>query len=146
MMNVYLDNCMFNRPFDDQTNLRISLETQAKLYIQQLIREGKLQLIWSYMLDFENDLNPFEERRNASQKWRKLAVDDISETPELMQYAKFFLNLGIAQKDALHVACALMANADYFLSTDDKFLKKLKKQDKINGINPVEFIGVINDN
>lgn len=137
---------MFNRPFDDQTNLRISLETQAKLYIQQLIREGKLQLIWSYMLDFENDLNPFEERRNAIQKWRKLAVDDISETPELMQYAKFFLNLGIAQKDALHVACALMANADYFLSTDDKFLKKLKKQDKINGINPVEFIGVINDN
>lgn len=137
---------MFNRPFDDQTNLRISLETQAKLYIQQLIREGKLQLIWSYMLDFENDLNPFEEWRNAIQKWRKLAVDDISETPELMQYAKFFLNLGIAQKDALHVACALMANADYFLSTDDKFLKKLKKQDKINGINPVEFIGVINDN
>lgn len=98
------------------------------------------------MLDFENDLNPFEEWRNAIQKWRKLAVDDISETPELMQYAKFFLNLGIAQKDALHVACALMANADYFLSTDDKFLKKLKKQDKINGINPVEFIGVINDN
>jgi len=38
-MRVYLDNCCYNRPYDDQTQMRINLETQAKLYIQQLIRE-----------------------------------------------------------------------------------------------------------
>jgi hypothetical protein len=38
-MRVYLDNCCYNRPYDNQSQLRISLETQAKLYIQQLIRK-----------------------------------------------------------------------------------------------------------
>ncbi len=46
-MRVYLDNCCFNRPFDDQRHLRIRLETEAKLRIQEVIREGGLQLAWS---------------------------------------------------------------------------------------------------
>jgi hypothetical protein len=40
-IKVYLDNCCFNRPYDDQTQLRIELETKAKLYIQQQIIEKK---------------------------------------------------------------------------------------------------------
>lgn len=31
-MRIYLDNCSYNRPYDDQSQLRISLESQAKLY------------------------------------------------------------------------------------------------------------------
>ncbi|MFO7884916.1 MAG: hypothetical protein R6U68_08850 [Desulfobacteraceae bacterium] len=37
-MKIYLDNCCFNRPFDDQTSLRIRLETEAKLDIQAKTR------------------------------------------------------------------------------------------------------------
>lgn len=37
-MKIYLDNCCFNRPYDDQTQIRISLETQAKLYLQDLVK------------------------------------------------------------------------------------------------------------
>ncbi len=48
-MRVYLDNCTFNRPFDDQTQIRISLETEAKLYIQERIRDRTLELVWSYI-------------------------------------------------------------------------------------------------
>ena len=33
-MRIYLDNCSFNRPFDDQSQLKIKLEAEAKLYIQ----------------------------------------------------------------------------------------------------------------
>ena len=62
-MKIYLDNCCFNRPYDDQSNIRIRLETEAKSYIQNLIKEGKVRLVWSYILDFENAQNPFEERR-----------------------------------------------------------------------------------
>jgi len=29
-MKVYLDNCSYNRPFDDQSQMRIYLETQSK--------------------------------------------------------------------------------------------------------------------
>lgn len=49
-----MDNCCFNRPYDDQSQLRISLETQAKLYIQDLIKNSKVELAASYMLLFEN--------------------------------------------------------------------------------------------
>ena len=53
MMRIYLDNCCFNRPYDDQSHIRVSLETQAKLYIQDKIKNQELELVSSYMLRFE---------------------------------------------------------------------------------------------
>ena len=41
-MKVYLDNCGFNRPYDNQDHLSIKLETEAKLRIQEMIKEKKL--------------------------------------------------------------------------------------------------------
>jgi len=43
MMRVYLDNCCFNRPFDDQSQARIRLEAEAKLEIQQRIADGTIE-------------------------------------------------------------------------------------------------------
>ena len=48
MLKIYLDNCCYNRPYDDQSQLRISLETQAKLQIQNMIKNKELQLASSY--------------------------------------------------------------------------------------------------
>ncbi len=62
-MIIYLDNCCFNRPFDYQSQLRIKLETEAKLKIQDEIRAGRFQLAWSYILDLENVNNPYNERK-----------------------------------------------------------------------------------
>jgi hypothetical protein len=50
VMRLYLDNCAFNRPFDDQGHIRVRLEAEAKLYIQERIQEGKAELAWSYIL------------------------------------------------------------------------------------------------
>ena len=46
---LYLDNCAFNRPFDDKEQLSVEMEAAAKLHIQDEIRDGKYDLIWSYM-------------------------------------------------------------------------------------------------
>jgi hypothetical protein len=46
-LRVYLDNCCYNRPFDDQTALFVYLETLAKLQIQQMVQHGEIELIWS---------------------------------------------------------------------------------------------------
>ncbi|STY90322.1 hypothetical protein [Moraxella bovis] len=145
-MRVYLDNCMFNRPFDNQSNLRVSLETQEKLHIQSLVYQGQLELIWSYILDFENSFNPYMERKLAISKWQKLSVIDIEESQELLAHAHFFQSLGIKSKDTLHVSCAVMGGADCFLTTDDKFLKKLAMQDKIKSCNPLYFLGFLDEN
>ena len=59
-MKIYLDNCCFNRPYDDQAQIRISLETQAKLYIQELVKNKKLDLVTSYVLWYENGQNPIQ--------------------------------------------------------------------------------------
>ena len=37
-MSVYLDNCCYNRPFDDQNQLKIAIESAAKLAIQAKMR------------------------------------------------------------------------------------------------------------
>ena len=62
---VYLDNCCYNRPYDDQSQIKISLETQAKLYVQHLIVEKKLDLVYSYISRYENSQNSLEIRRSA---------------------------------------------------------------------------------
>ena len=40
MKTLYLDMCCFNRPYDDQTQTRIRLETQAKLELQTHVKAG----------------------------------------------------------------------------------------------------------
>ena len=62
-MRVYIDNCCFNRPYDDQSSLAVRFETEAVLDIQEKIQQGTISLAWSYMLDYENNANPFIERQ-----------------------------------------------------------------------------------
>ena len=57
-MLIYLDNCCFNRPFDNQKQIRIRIETEAKLFIQEEILPGKFLLAWTYILDYENASKP----------------------------------------------------------------------------------------
>lgn len=84
-MKIYLDNCTFNRPFDNQLSIRIRIESEAKLFIQQMIIVNKLELIWSYILEFENDQNPYPERQLAIHKWKNYASTDIKESGSLME-------------------------------------------------------------
>ena len=49
-MRVYLDNCCYNRPFDEQAQLAVRLETEAKLEVQRQMRSGELEYVWSDML------------------------------------------------------------------------------------------------
>lgn len=146
-MNLYLDNCCFNRPFDDQTQLRIRLETEAKLYIQARILEGKYKLAWSYILDFENDQNPFELRKEIIRKWREIAYIDIDANDEVINLAEKIAVMGIKPKDALHIACAVVADCKYFITTDNKILNKgIKGIKDIKLIDPIGFIKLEEDN
>ena len=65
-MKVYLDNCCYNRPYDDfSKDLIVSLEAQAKLYIQEQIRDGRYELVTSEILTAEIDNCPFDIRRKG---------------------------------------------------------------------------------
>lgn len=137
-MRIYLDNCCFNRPFDDQSSLIIRLETEAKLYVQEMIRQGQLDLVWSFMMDYENGANPFSEVKNRISEWKMLAIDDCELSKEIEDQASELMELGLHEKDAAHVACAIYLEAEYFLTTDKKILNKTTPKIKI--INPIEFV------
>ena len=144
-MRIYLDNCAMNRPFDDQSHIRIRIETEAKLFLQEKIKILEVELIWSYILEFENDQNPFEEKRLAIEKWEKLSVINIYETEKLITRADDLVLLGIKTKDALHVSSAIEGNADCFITTDDRLQKKLYGRDDIKAVNPVDIVGEIDE-
>ena len=140
-MKIYLDNCCYNRPYDDQSQLRISLETQAKLYIQDLIRQQKLDLVSSYVLWYENSQNPFEIRKRAISEFiQKNTIEyiDIDKAEEIKCKADDIMKTGVKTKDAYHVACAIYANCDYFFTTDDRLLKYAT--DEMQIVNPIDFI------
>lgn len=146
-MKIYLDNCCFNRPFDDQSQIRIRLEAEAKLRIQIDIRDRKFELVWSYILDAENKANPFEERERAIREWKQHATTNIEENAAVLEKAKDLTRRGIRSKDALHIACAIAAGCGYFLTTDDKIINKNNLITELILTDPIEFIKeVYNDN
>ena len=145
IMRIYLDNCALNRPFDDQSHIRIRLESEAKLFIQEKIKNGEIKLIWSYILDIENDQNPFEEKRLAIERWKRLAVVDIEENESLIERASQFAATGVKAKDALHAASAIEGKAEFFVTTDDRLLKKLADLQEVRALNPIVVAGEIDE-
>ncbi|WP_300783896.1 hypothetical protein [uncultured Acetatifactor sp.] len=140
-MRIYLDNCSYNRPYDDQSQMRIYLETQAKLHIQDMIRQKQIELVTSYVLDFENSNNRSIQKKMAIEKFMKdYATLYVSNKhgDMLAEIADSIMETGVKEKDAYHVACALMAECDYFVTTDDRLLKY--QSEKINLVTPGEFI------
>ena len=87
-MRVYLDMCTFNRPFDDQNQLKIKLETEAKLFKQQGIVNGYYELVWSYILEYENNQNRYDDKRNAIYDWKKIAKIHCVENNKIIEYAE----------------------------------------------------------
>ena len=130
--------CTFNRPFDDQNQLKIKLETEAKLFIQQSIIDGNYELVWSYILEYENNQNRFDDKRNAIHNWKKIAKTHCVENNQIIEYAEKLKKLNIRTKDALHIACGVYTNSDYLITTDRQLFHL--KLDEIRIINPLTFL------
>lgn len=137
-MKVYLDNCCFNRPYDDQSQLKIFLETQAKLQIQKEILQGKHELVWSFILEYENEQNPFDIRKMEIKDWKGVARQLVISNDEIVSFAKGLLKKGIKEKDALHIACAVNAGCDIFFTTDKKLIHTPIPE--IKTMNPIDYI------
>lgn len=118
-MKIYLDNCCYNRPYDDQLQMRIHLDTEAKLHIQDMVKNNELELVTSYMLDYENAKNRFWHKRQAISEFMNeneayYVSQDRNE--EAIQIAEEIKKTGVKNADALHVACAILAKSNYFIT------------------------------
>lgn len=123
--------------------MKIRLETEAKLFIQQNILTGVYELVWSYILEYENSQNKFDDRRNAINEWKSVAKIFCIENDNIIKYAENLQKYHIRTKDALHIACSVYSDANYFITTD-KQLYNLK----LNGvkiINPLTFLNELEE-
>lgn len=144
-MKLYLDLCVYNRPFDYQGQERIALETSAFIYILEKVEKGYFTLSVSEVLIYENSKNPDEQRKIRVASFFHLAREFINVDDSDIERAKFLKGLGFSDIDAMHVMSAEKSKADYFVTCDDdivKLYKKHKDNIKVHIISLLEFIGM----
>jgi len=145
-LKLYLDNCCFNRPYDEPKDQIMSLEIDSKLYIQEQIKVGNFNLSWSFILDYENEENPFQDIKDSIKLWKDIAIELILPEESIKKTANELVSLyRFGAKDSLHISCAIYAKCDYLITTDKKMIKKGKLLKNIVIINPVTFISILED-
>ena len=136
-VRVYLDTCVCNRPFDDQSQPRNWLETLAFTVLLQMIELGRITLVSSSVLAYENSRNPFPHRRAWVSDCLSLADDTQLVNEPIRLRAQEMERQGLKPIDALHLACAEAAQADYFITCDDKVIRRYEGE-RTEAINPVD--------
>ncbi len=139
MVKVYLDTSIYNRPFDDQTQAKIFLETQAVVLILNMIENKLIELVSSSVLKYENSRNPFPLKQQSMSQYLKLATTYQLVNEQIRQRAEQLEQQGIKSMDALHVAASEASNSDYFLTCDKRLINRCRKL-TLKVINPVDFI------
>ena len=143
MLKIYFDNCCYGRPFDNQKDPIIRKETQAKVFIQSLVKYKALELVYSSVSLEEIKAIPFEENNQSIldfiEKNAKYYVStDNNETA--ISLTEEIMRTGVRLKDASHTACAVIAGCDYLITTDKRLIKYT--DDRIKIINPIEFLKI----
>ncbi|MBL7202512.1 MAG: twitching motility protein PilT [Anaerolineae bacterium] len=145
MTTLYLDMNINNRPFDDQGQMRIRLETTAITMVWALIQSGTFAAKWSFVLDYENSRNPFVERRAFAHYLAQACEGTIEPNEGIREMARRLERLEIRGRDALHLACAEWAGCDYLVTCDDQLVQQGKRLVEagelgLKVINPVDLL------
>lgn len=143
-MRIYLDTCCLQRPLDDQTQPRIRVETEAVFAILASVQHGAVALLTSEVLEFEISRTPDEQRRREATAILTLASERLTLSDASEQLAGSLSQAGLSAIDALHVALAATAGADYFVTADDKLLRRAKSLPDLN-VTPVSLLGLVSE-
>jgi hypothetical protein len=142
MYLIYLDVCCLNRPYDDHSQPRIYLEAQAVILILERIEKKEWRGLRSAVHTVEIGRNPDLERRQRVELLLQTGEDALLDEEDEMRARELQL-LGFDTFDALHIACAEGAEADVFLTTDDRLLKvamRVKTHLRVHIENPLTWL------
>lgn len=79
----------------------------------------------------------------AIREWRKLAVSCVMADAEVVKLAREAMAFGISGYDALHVASAIVGKADILVTTDDRFIKRMRQFGRGRVLFPVEAVAYL---
>ncbi len=146
-MRIYMDVCCLNRPFDDQSQDRIRIESEAVLAILNRCLHDWV-LIGSEAIDYEISKIPDDERKTGVKVLAAISRDKVTVDENILRKAFELENIGLKALDALHLACAEKA-AEIMLTTDDEIVKKVMANDtivKVRVENPVRWLMEVTEN
>ena len=123
-MKIYLDVYCLNRPFDDHTQDKIRLESEAIITILSHISEKKWKMIGSDIIDFEISQIPDPDRMKKVLQLVNLKAEKVTLTDNVVNRSKKIQEYTIKLLDALHLACAEEGKSEVFLTTDQNLIKK----------------------
>lgn len=139
-MKLYLDLCIYNRPFDDQGQPRIVVETVEFMFLLEKAINKEMTIINSFVLEYENSKSPLIDRRDKIEDLLKIASEYVRYSERLENRAEEIEKRGFMAMDALHIACAEAAKSDFFITCDDLLLRKGKAdKDKLK----VRIVGLM---
>lgn len=142
-MKVYLDACCLNRPFDDQRQPRIRLESEAIALILEKFRQREWEWIGSEVLSYELGQTADSERKERLLLLARQSHQSIETTEEILDQAEKLEALGFDSYDAIHLASAESAKVDVFLTTDDRMEKAANRSKLVFSfaiVNPVKWL------
>ena len=146
MSVLYLDMNVYKRPFDDQRQMRIRLDTVAITMVFALIESKHLSARWSFVLDYENDRDPVSERREFVQRLAQCCESSIEPNEAIRQLAeRLSESHQVRGRDALHLASAELSGCSFFVTCDDRLVRRgqqLREQGVLTMrvINPVDLL------
>lgn len=123
-MRIYLDMCSLQRPLDSREQPRIAVEAEAILAVLACCEDGQVELVMSDALRFEAERNPHPVRKRHALEFLGLAKWFVPADDQVVEKARSFQARGLKPLDALHLASAMRAEADYLCTCDDRFLKR----------------------
>ena len=142
-MRLYLDLCVYSRPFDYQGQERVAFETEAFIFLLGYVEKGVYTLLNSEARVYENKLNPDPQRRDRISTYLGLAREFISAEDFDFERAKVLRGIGFSDIDALHIALSEKGQADFFITCDDRIVNLFKKNSQsvnVKIISLLEFV------
>ncbi len=126
-MKIYLDTCCLSRLLDPLTQGRVIEEAGAVRQIFTYFLSGDWYWISSRVVVDEIDQTPDVEKRSQVKTLLNLAYQTVSVGETEISRGLQLESLGFQEQDALHLACAESCEADLFLTTDDKLLRRAQR-------------------
>ncbi len=143
MDKIYLDACCLNRPFDDQSQERIRLESEAVVLLLNRLQQQQAEWVAGNVLEFELRQIPDPERRRRVLALAQFASSSVTTEAAEFTRAKELQALGFKATDALHIACAEKAGCSVLLTTDDQLLRGAARHASrllVRVVNPTDWI------
>jgi hypothetical protein len=137
--------CSIQRPLDTKSQVRIAVEAEAVLGVLDLCGLRQLDLISSDALIFEAEQNPHPARKRYAFEVLAQAKLFIRTDEQVAERARALHSQGIKTLDALHLASAEAAKADFFCTCDDRFMKRAREvaTPPTQVVSPLELIAEV---